>query len=279
MLFNYLLLIKFVVIISNTMPCSFCSQNGHTILNCNDPTIDSYYRRLKSEYISQYTLNRYEHERQFKNLLNRRYNLRELRAVAIKYTVVARATNNKPEIIHLIWNHFNREVLISNNSEEWQRISRIPTTLDNIPTFAQDLNEDFDNTGTLLDWTVDRTPIPIEEAQEEYLNIQFTYDYNNWLMNMRETIQPTTNFSVTLNLEEEEEESNDRDDCDCAICYETMTDYNKVTLNCKHKFCCVCIKHSLKTYNRQICALCRTVTTSYDVKHYNSYNIIAENRI
>jgi hypothetical protein len=304
----YKLLIKVIITILNKMPCSFCGQHGHTINNCVSPAIEILYNRLKDIYIEtngmynniinvndRFDFNRNLCERRFKNEVDRRFGLRELRVVAVRYTV-ARASINKRELLHYMWTHFNygthEQSRISNNIPMVPFFihtvsNTIPFIPDNIPEFAQDLDSNYISNELIpvvpfeSYWTIDRTPdldyllsIPIPQG---YMDEFITTPRNNIikrkinvLIDLTEDIN--TNLTKDINTDLTEETEN----IECPICYEPILKNNEIKLNCCHEFCCSCISKSLNAYDKQICALCRTPTTTYNVKTTEMYNVIAE---
>lgn len=292
------LLVKYILIVLSNiliMPCSYCSRSGHTIVNCDCPSINIWYRRFLAEYttvVRLYSNNRYEFERRFKDRLNRMYNLRELRVVAIRYTSSARTTHNKGEIIHLLWIHFIYEVGLGVQPQQQQQQWIMPSTPDRIPTFAQDLDANFngeDDDEGILTWIIDRNPELLDayRGEIEFINFLRQVTANNTF-----TSRVERKFRIVIDLVEEGiregEEGKEGEEGlgveaeevdDCPICYEEVSNKNEVKLNCNHIFCCACIKHSLKSYDRQTCALCRTPTTSYSVKNTDVYNVVAEHCI
>lgn len=62
-------------------------------------------------------------------------------------------------------------------------------------------------------------------------------------------------------------------DIECAICFDSITRTNQVTLNCSHQFCGVCINDCLEKSNGKLsCALCRTQITSISSKNIDIYS-------
>jgi len=70
---------------------------------------------------------------------------------------------------------------------------------------------------------------------------------------------------------------------DCSICYETTKLGNTVTINCGHKFCGSCVKHTLEMhtniYNSPSCALCRAPMRNFVAKNSDIYNLVVEHCI
>ena len=304
MLTIYTLFIKVIITILNKMPCSFCGQHGHTITNCVSQEIEVIYNRLLNIYIQikdrygdmydnigeLFDFNRNICERTFKSEVNRMFGLRELRAVAVRYTTI-RASSHKSELIHYMWLHF------SYGTHTGLRIHTpavpqftihvasnvIPIIPDNIPAFAQDLDANFTNT-----WNIDRTP--------EYINTinwinssrgglafgfvaDFGYETPAIVREIERERRERRKINISIDLSEETETElteEETENMECPICYETILKNNEVKLNCCHQFCCSCIKKSLNSYNNQTCALCRTQTTTYSVKNIEMYNVIAE---
>lgn len=282
------------------MSCSFCYSNSHNIRNCQDPMIHEIYERMKVIYIDINNQYPYAVESTFKTVLNRRFNLRELRAICATYTDYPSSISKQP-IIHLLYQYFRSHILLQEERPLFG-ISGLPTHPDPIPDFARDLNEPLsleedDN----INWTIDRTPSPISmirtletpppinrnrrninrlssvyltrDAYIEYalsgLDINLLSYFNNitQLRTKKYNINPVL---VTESIEGTE---------DCAICYESVKTQNMVQLNCEHRFCGLCIKETLKTHNKicgPSCALCRTQMNSFYIKNPEIYNLIAE---
>ena len=116
-------------------------------------------------------------ETNFKMTLRRRFNLRELRAVGIKFGN-ATARMSKSLLINLLYQYFNTRIM-NPNVPHVSQVSQLsspalPTTADPIPAYASDLElyeetlqllEEIQEPSTAseteqLNWYIDRTPTP-----------------------------------------------------------------------------------------------------------------------
>ena len=134
------------------MSCSFCASNLHNINRCMDPMIDLLYERIKVIYVDIFTQHQHDAEVRFKSTLNRRFNMRELRGVGVKFmSAVTRL--NKRELIQNIWEYFSTHIHLPENEP-----IRLPVQPDPIPEFAQDLEQQQDDEEEDITWYMDRTP-------------------------------------------------------------------------------------------------------------------------
>ena len=86
-------------------------------------------------------------------------------------------------------------------------------------------------------------------------------------------------YVIYLVLVPDEVEEGEEGEEDCAICYESIKCMDLVKLNCKHKFCGICIKETLKSHSKlsePSCALCRKQMISFSVKNPEIYNLVSE---
>lgn len=147
------------------MSCSFCNSESHNIRCCQDPMISLLYERIKVIYID--IMNQYPRdiEYHFKSILNRRFNLRELRGVCATHTNFP-SSRPKQQILYALYHYFSTRIYSLPRQEEeqpWLEVRRLPTQADPIPDFARDLeqpqeDEDEDNDIT---WYIDTTPSPV----------------------------------------------------------------------------------------------------------------------
>lgn len=146
------------------MSCSFCASNLHNINRCNDPMIDTLYERIKVIYVDLMTQFPQETEVRFKSVLNRRFNLRELRGVGVKYIhAVARTT--KQILINMLWQYFSTRIHLPEN-DGWLEARRLPVEPDPIPEFARDLEQQQDDEEDIT-WYIDRTPSRVNIPQDD----------------------------------------------------------------------------------------------------------------
>jgi hypothetical protein len=117
-----------------------------------DPMIDLLYERIKVIYVDILTQHQHDAEVRFKSILNRRFNMRELRGVGVKFmSAVTRL--NKGELIQNIWGYFSTHIHLPENEPR-----RLPVQPDPIPEFAQDLEQQQDDEEEDITWYIDRTP-------------------------------------------------------------------------------------------------------------------------
>lgn len=266
------------------MSCSFCQSRSHNISQCYHPMIDVFYERIKVIYVDM--MNQYPHdtELRFKSVLTRRFNLRELRGVSVKYLqAVARST--KVVLIDILWQYFSSRIYLPERQENdgWIEARRLPVVPDPVPTFARDLEEAPPEDEQSVMWYIDTTPSPISSLDfpqsinprnsapvSEARNLQPEFEAVAQAPQVKKyNIRP---LLVYLEDEEGIEE--------CAICYESVSSIDLVKLNCSHAFCGGCIKGTLKAYNNiycgPACALCRAPMTSFSVKNPKIYNLVSE---
>jgi hypothetical protein len=160
----------------------------------------------------------------------------------------------------------------------------LPSVPDAIPSYAQDLaleNEDTNN----MDWSIDRRPENrniIQNRRIIHYEIQYgiiQYEMIQYEMIRRRTsVEPTNQdtFNIKLSISE----TNEEEFCkECVICYEETIEKNKVTLNCGHKFCGICIKKLLIKCNERVypsCSLCRTKMSEFVVNNQETYDLVKE---
>jgi hypothetical protein len=190
----------------------------------------------------------------------------------------------------------------------------LPSVPDAIPSYAQDLaieNEDINNIG----WFIDRRPTTITSVDFIYTprRIQMFNSattprriqmFNSATIPRQITVNEIINnfstdvliqrmidhidnieqallrananqdiFNITLSISETKEDDNCKE---CAICYEETMVENKVTLNCGHKFCGICIKKLLINNNCPSCSLCRTKMSEFVVNNQETYDLLKE---
>lgn len=149
------------------MSCSFCASNLHNINRCNNQMIDILYERIKVIYVDMMTQYPHETEVRFKSILNRRFNLRELRGVGVKYIhAVARTT--KQILVNMLWQYFSTHIHLPENDGWIEARRRLPVQPDPIPDFARDLEEQQDDEEEDITWYIDRTPSRVNIPQDGY---------------------------------------------------------------------------------------------------------------
>jgi hypothetical protein len=280
------------------MSCSFCNSRSHNINGCYDPMIDMLYERIKLIYVDIMTQNPIGTEFAFKSVLNRRFTLRELRAVSVKF-LNAIARNTKCIIIDIIYEYFRSRIY--HQEQRLLEVRRLPTQPDPIPEFARDLEQDINNEDSEepnITWYIDRTPstssitsliFPPEirgerniyhnRLVEEPRNSSLDFDA---VTAARIIIQASQikKYNIFPMLVQESREEGFQE---CAICYENIQNMDLVKLNCEHKFCGICIKKSLNAHRNincgPTCALCRKPMVSFSVKNPEIYDLVAEHCI
>lgn len=80
-----------------------------------------------------------------------------------------------------------------------------------------------------------------------------------------------TTSTSTLVVEEETKNQEDNKNHDCPVCFETVSSKNVVHTNCRHGYCCDCVKNlasSMKDNTQQpTCPMCRTALTGLNVEN------------
>lgn len=292
------------------MSCSFCNSYSHNIRGCLDPMIGILFERMKVIYVDM--MNQYPNdtENRFKSVLNRRFNLRELRAVCATYTNFP-SSRPKQQIINVLYHYYSSRIYNLPRQDEgqpWLDVRRLPTQPDPVPDFARDLEQPPEEEDHDITWYIDTTPSPVSVLTFGSALIQdrltsprhITYNHDDvWLrlgrLGLRGQQYQDIMVARSLNAEFDavaslpqikkynirpvlvlgEEEGEE----DCAICYESIKCVDLVKLNCEHKFCGVCIKETLKSHSKLCgpsCALCRKQMESFTVKNQEIYNLVSE---
>ena len=271
------------------MPCSFCHSHSHNINMCQDQMIGVLYERIKVIYVEIMTRHPNTIEINFKSILNRRFDLRELRVVGVKFlNILARTRNSKASLIDIIWEHFRIRIYQPVQEEtELLEVRRLPTVPDAIPSFAIDLEQPTsqeEHEDDYITWYIDTTPSRLLDVLNQYsidgvrrnLNIEF-----NNADNIHHNVPQIEKYDISLILVQKEEEKEEERE-ECAICYENINCMDLVKLNCNHTFCSDCIKGTLnanKNNSRSLvvlCALCREPMRSFSVKTQEIYNLVEE---
>jgi len=224
----------------------------------------------------------------------RRYTSPELKAIGVKYLQLGTRVA-KQVICESLWRHLPTVVIVGEQSQ-WVAVQHLPlpglpAVPDNIPAFAQDLEE----VGEYITWVIDRTPTDWSDDLIEMIN-EYNNNYNNYHSAADEFLQFSNEPFVPRNLDQElaEEENKypiipmmlcmeTREELEiaseCAICYDSTKLVDAIILNCKHQFCETCIKQTLISHNKSCspsCALCREPMTSFIVKNPDTYNSVLE---
>jgi hypothetical protein len=119
------------------------------------------YERIKVIYVDMMTQYPQDTEVRFKSVLNRRFNLRELRGVGFKYMNTYAGTS-KRLLVNCLWQYFSTRIHLPENGPR-----RLPVEPDPIPEFARDLEQQQDDEEDIT-WYIDRTPSGIYIPQDGY---------------------------------------------------------------------------------------------------------------
>ena len=298
------------------MSCSFCSCRDHNIRNCNSPNIPSLFEKMKTKWI--YTLNTFDF-RERKNIFNHylrvSFNLKQLKAVSVKYAN-GLASWNRSSILNNLYEYFSTRIHLSEHleNEDWIEVRRLPNVPDQNPDFAQDLTHPSEED---IMWFIDRTPlhnmsvngqinmleaqILAEEAsQHNPINIDWIYTAASNQMiadlaisiitnNVRREPHVYRNLNAEFNSVARKykikpvllvKENETLENCEeCAICYELTKLVDTVEFGCSHKFCGICVTNILQNHNNSeapCCALCRGTIKTCSMIDVEVYNKIVE---
>ena len=123
--------------------------------------IDILYERIKVIYVDMMTQFPHDTEVRFKSILNRRFNLRELRAVGVQY-IHAAARTTKRLLVDCLWQYFSTNIHLPEIEPR-----RLPVNPDPIPEFARDLEQQQDDEEEDITWYIDRTPSRVNIPQDD----------------------------------------------------------------------------------------------------------------
>ena len=233
--------------------CSCCRSEGHNITQCNDT-------RLLNFRI---------------NLTNRRNELREIPSIDISEKIAYFETWLYGQDRHLIKSYAMRFCGAYSRNNLQLCVQKIISLLWNVQ--ADIFGWRSQTYGIIHNYI----PLPIVSIMDipdyplDYMNLA---EFLAGLRNNNELTDENTKFEINtvLCLDVEELETED----DCNICYEKTNNRNMVTLNCKHKFCGVCVSQTLKKCNKfrfPNCAMCRTKIDCILVNDNEVLNILKEN--
>lgn len=288
------------------MSCSFCNSYSHNIRGCQDPMICLIYERMKVIYIDM--MNQYPHDTEirFNSVLNRRFNLRELRAICATHTNFP-SSRPKQQIIYALYQYFSSRIYSLPRQEEeqpWLENRRLPTQPDPVPEFARDLEQPLEEDHDIT-WYIDTTPSTVSVLTFALIHDRLTSPRRLSYGQMRELtggdqIRARDFVGTNLMSQFDADSGNipfapqlkkyniqpllERDFKEgveeCAICYESVNYMDFVELNCDHKFCCTCITSTLNAHNKLYgspsCALCRKKMESFTVKHQEIYHLVSK---
>jgi len=245
--------------------------------------IDIFYERIKNIYLDMLRQYPRDTEVRFKSVLDRRFNLRELRAVGVKFAY-ALARHTKQELISRLWQYFSSRIHlpVQQENDGWMATRRLPTQPDLIPDFASDLDHEVGDEENDIMWYLDSTPSPVSVVglmviPESRLHRDGNWIYRRNLLQEFNTVSQAKKYGINAMLVSNTEDERDQE---CAICYETISHMDLVKLNCSHNFCGGCIKGILNTHNNMYCgpacAMCRAPMTSFSVKNPEIYDLVSE---
>ena len=231
--------------------CSCCRSEGHNITQCND----------------QRLLNFQE------NLTNRRDELREIYSINTNDKITYFETWLYGQDHHLIKSFAMRFCGAYSRNNLQICVSKIISLIWNVQA-------------DILQPIHDYTPLPppisildISQYPVGYTDLRLAEILSD-LRNRDEIVDENRKFEIIPILCVETEELDVKEECN--ICYEEKQNCNMVMLNCKHKFCGVCISKSLKKCNKfklPNCAMCRTKIDSIIINDAEIMNILKENLV
>jgi len=231
--------------------CSCCRSSEHNITHCNDT------RLLNFQAI----------------LINRRDELREIHSIDIGNKITYFETWLYGQDNHLVKSYAMRFCGAYSRNSLQICVQKIISLIWNVQA---------DIFGSLLP-THDYTPLPAISIMDIP---DYTLDYMNLglaellisLRNNREVTNENRKFKITTILCVEVDDLDVKEECN--ICYEENQTRNMVTLNCKHKFCGVCISQTLKKcgkFKLPDCAMCRAKIDCISVNNAEILNTLKEN--
>ena len=267
--------------------CSYCGNCNHNIRTCDSPFINIKYNNIKLQYLNSICLTPINPQRYFINIVSRIYNLSSIKAVSVKYTH-SNASLNKTAHLFKLFEHFTQIINFPANPNP------AFTTPDPIPSYAQDLNADYEPPEE-IHWYIDRNPSPnllfnfISHRIERQIDLALNYDYiqaeDEFIPISRnlnnEFDSSSKKYCITPILSPDNTNTNDLVlEEDCPICYEQIGCIDSVLLNCNHKFCGSCVLSTLSHQRFKTCspscAMCRETITTMTVNNNNTYNNISE---
>ena len=226
--------------------CSFCREQGHNIIRCNDNRIREFELLCATQVV------RMNSSDEFKNWLSEQdeyiikvYAIRKFR-VSFGATLLYR--------INMITNYIYRTYVYNSHEEEEQS------------DFENDLMEFVQQLATQNQEIRNRIPEINEVRAIETILIRemmfnmFPLMFTNFI---RENLYKKINILSTVNNNENE---NINKLCECDICYDEKEIKNFVKLGCNHEFCKDCMIKTIQTshINNLYCALCRTEVKSIE---------------
>ena len=277
------------------MPCSFCQANGHNITSCQSPEIPLLYSRIKNTYYnakSVYLLNDDLAKRYFVSMAIAGFQLKQLRAVAIKYVMV-NASTSKYHCVSKLLEHFEY-ILFDDDIADIDAVR--PTRRDSYTIYRglpvqQPIQQES--------YIIYQQPIQQPIQQESYIiyqqpiqqEIHQPIHFQQPILRTAERINRLTpiianahnqppqpplpkKYDISITLDE----SLNIVSTECAICYENIT-CNGLKINCNHIFCGNCIQKTLVSCNTfsPVCALCREPMKTFDVQNKDTFELVKIN--
>jgi hypothetical protein len=120
--------------------------------------------------------------------------------------------------------------------------------MSNIPSETEIIYSDGEIT-----WYIDRNPD--YSILNELNNINNENTYNNYINNIQPTI-PFGEYKHNIIIICEYMEISNEDQ-NCCICMETREKNEICSLNCRHRFCEICVESCIKKKSLYTCSLCR----------------------
>ena len=111
-----------------------------------------------------------------------------------------------------------------------------------------------------------------EGARVPIGNVRFSPEHVRELIRPRQVSKYSSEYWKELNITTitNEEETNTKTH-DCPVCFDTVSSKKVVRTNCRHVYCCDCVKNlasSMKDNTQQpTCPMCRTALTGLDVEN------------
>jgi len=236
--------------------CSFCGSTEHNIRRCNSGMVPIIYNNILRIY--REVVMRGESIGLFTRTVLRRFNLRDLRVVGVRYARLP-ATANKSDYAILLWNYFCR-------------IQAAPAP-PIVGEWLQPREYPF--------WTIDRQGEPnLLEVANNMLQLQGIANYvpaaDEFIpLNLAQQFEavveePIKKYHINTLLYCQESDEELEKESECPICYDPIKLQDSVTLNCNHQYCYTCVSTVCQTHKNPHanpgCALCREPMSMFYVK-------------
>jgi hypothetical protein len=228
--------------------CSFCRNNGHNILTCNDVRLVEFEQlcvaRQSSLGIDEFRIWLLDYSLELPSIA-RAYavrfcgcTIRSYMHICVSHIIerINRLNVNTPLILNEDNETESNQTLRQSEENLLEQIRQRMDVLERLST-GNVIQVELNNNVLLRDI------INIVESVRDFINNFHEEDMNN------------RKFDIQTNIVE----CVNKNECECSICYDSKMKPEFVKLNCGHEFCKDCIKQSLKnvrTENPQ-CAFCR----------------------